>query len=216
MTARIDQGRKRLFLRALGESGNLTLSAERAGVSRDWARLHRKANPAFEADCRAALARAARRLGRQEDNGPVQHWRSQGDTALVVIGRAGRQPRIVRSGELTWTPRQERRFLAAVRETNNLRLACALSGLNEAAMLKHRKRWPGFERRLEAARAIGSQYCGRAPTPEPGDEIYERVEALLESGSAPTIRERINLARRAKAEETMKRRRQEREGRRER
>src|SRR4051812_30499905 len=114
MTARIDEGRKAAFLKALGESGNSTLSAERAGVSRHWARLHRKADAKFDADYRSALAKAGRRLARQEDNRPTQLWRKAGGSELVVIGRDGRQARIVRSPERAWTPRHERRFLAVV------------------------------------------------------------------------------------------------------
>jgi hypothetical protein len=213
MTARIDEGRKAAFLRALGETGNLTLSAERAGVSRHWARLHRKENAAFDADYLAALAKAGRQLGRLEDNRPAQGWRQAGGAELVVVGRKGRR-RIVRGPERAWTPEHERRFLAAVRETNNLKYSCYLTGSNETAMLKHRKRWPGFERRLQAARKAGSIRLALQQQRE-----FERALALgfptdpAFAGIAverPTIQEMINLARRAQAEETMRLKREER------
>ena len=99
------------------------------------------------------------------------------------------------------------------------KIACKETGSNETAMLAHRKRWPDFERRLQAARAIGSKYCGRRLPPmseaqrEAGEERRARLEARLGPARMPTIREMINIARRAKAEETMRRRREDRQGR---
>jgi hypothetical protein len=215
MTARIDDGRKAAFLRALGETGNLTLSAERAGVSRHWARLHRREDARFDEDYRAAQAKAGRRLGRQEDNRPPQGWRESGGVELTVVGASGRR-RIVRGSELVWTPGQERRFLAAVRETNNLKLSCKLAGVGECAMLRHRKRWPGFERRLQAAKKAGSIRLTLAR-----QRRFERALALGFPNEhdlddlpveKPTIQEMINIARRAKAEDTMRRRRAEARG----
>ena len=89
MTAKIDKGRQVAFLRALSETGNLTLSAERAGVSRSWPRLQRKADAGFDADYLAALAKAGRRLDRQEDNRAAQGWREAGDAELIVVGPKG-------------------------------------------------------------------------------------------------------------------------------
>ena len=54
----ISTAREIAYLRALADTGNATLAAERAGVSRDWAYKKRKQDSRFDAWCRemAALA----------------------------------------------------------------------------------------------------------------------------------------------------------------
>ena len=84
-------------------------------------------------------------------------------------------------------------------------------------MLKHRKRWPGFERRVQAARKAGSirltlqRERELAWNLEHGWPTDPALDALIIP--KPSIKEMIDLARRAKAEETMRRRRAERDGR---
>src|SRR5690348_9831086 len=58
MSKKFTAQRKRAFLTYLGQSGNQTLSAERAKVSRSWVQLHRSSDPEFDAACRAAIAAA--------------------------------------------------------------------------------------------------------------------------------------------------------------
>lgn len=47
MTAKFGEARRRAFLAALRETGNQTLAAERAKVSRSWVQSHRANDPAF-------------------------------------------------------------------------------------------------------------------------------------------------------------------------
>jgi molecular chaperone DnaJ len=54
VTAKFSPARKGAFLAALRETGNHTLAAERAKVSRSWVQLHRSGDPAF----RRAVAEA--------------------------------------------------------------------------------------------------------------------------------------------------------------
>lgn len=58
MTGKIDESRRSAFLKTLGESGNFTLAAERAKVSRSWVLLHRKRDAEFDAACGEALRSA--------------------------------------------------------------------------------------------------------------------------------------------------------------
>jgi hypothetical protein len=59
LSAKFSAQRKGAFLRYLSQSGNITLSAERAKVSRSWVRLHRSSDAGFDAACLAAIAQAA-------------------------------------------------------------------------------------------------------------------------------------------------------------
>jgi hypothetical protein len=63
MSKKFSAARKRAFLTRLAESGNQSLAAERAKVSRSWVQLHRSSDAGFDAACREAIARAAERLG---------------------------------------------------------------------------------------------------------------------------------------------------------
>ena len=60
MPSKISIGREVIFLRALADTGNATLAAERAGVSWSWAYKRREVDARFDALFReiTALARA--------------------------------------------------------------------------------------------------------------------------------------------------------------
>ena len=50
MSRKTSPARRAAFLKALSETGNQTIAAERAKVSRSWVQLHRSTDPAFDAD----------------------------------------------------------------------------------------------------------------------------------------------------------------------
>jgi len=62
MSKKFSAARRAAFLKAVAETGNQTLAAERAKVSRSWVCLHRSTDPAFDAAVREALAEAQRVL----------------------------------------------------------------------------------------------------------------------------------------------------------
>src|SRR3954454_9938718 len=123
-------GRKRgAFLRGFARTGNVTLAAERAGLSRSWVSMRRRADPAFDAECRAAKAASAERLGRHAGNRPPEGWGRQSGTDLMVT-KAGK---VVRSaGPWQWTRRAEARFLGQLGQCCNLKLACVLAGMTQS------------------------------------------------------------------------------------
>lgn len=59
MTKKTSEKRKQAFFKALAETGNQTISAERARVSRSWVTLHRSTDSEFKVHMRPRL----RRLG---------------------------------------------------------------------------------------------------------------------------------------------------------
>jgi hypothetical protein len=152
--------RRAAFLRALEGCGNVTLAAERAGVSRGWVAKARGLEPAFEADCRAAIAAAAAYLEAAEANRPARKgWGTLDGVQLVVRGSGGgtgggsggRRVQIARARAGQITPVVENRFLAVLAATCNVKAAIAAAGISKGSAYTHRKRWPGFAERWDAA-----------------------------------------------------------------
>ena len=93
------------FFRALGETGNRTIAAERARVSQSWVTLHRATDPDFPARMAAAVAAARERLRAAASARPDAKWRTQDGEELVVRGTNGRRTQIARARLKQWTPR---------------------------------------------------------------------------------------------------------------
>jgi hypothetical protein len=132
MNAKHSAARRAAFLRALAQTGNVTLAAERAKVSRSWVQLHRGGDPAFRRLCDETVdeAKAALRQAQDKRGGGVR-------TAF---------------------------------------------GLTPASAYNHRRRWPAFAERWDAAveegyvrletgliHAAGNLFSDE----EPPDALYE-------------------------------------------
>jgi hypothetical protein len=104
------------YLRTLAETGNATLAAEVAGVSKSWAYKKRGVDPQFDGWSRLAVAVARARL-------PVR----------VNRDRAG-----------GWTARTEQHFLAVLSATRRLVLAAAAVGKRPGSAYNRRRRRSGF------------------------------------------------------------------------
>jgi hypothetical protein len=197
MSRKFSEARRAAFLEAVAETGNQTIAAERAKVSRAWVQLQRSGDPAFRAGLAAAVAEARASLsnapGRAPSTGgslwdgtraPPEGWGFLDGEELVVKGASGgggRRVQVARARFRQWTPRSEDGFLAALAATCNVKAACAAVGLTPAGAYRHRGRWPAFARRweealdmgcagLEAAllEAAGNPFS-RAETPLPGE-----------------------------------------------
>ncbi|MEO7240986.1 MAG: hypothetical protein ABIW16_06255 [Sphingomicrobium sp.] len=188
MSRKFSAARKRAFLSYLAQSGNQTLSAERAAVSRSWVRLHRAQDAGFDAACREALRQAQDRLstsphpaqpaaespspaaGRGSSR-PASGWRFFDGAELVMRGSGGRggghRVQIARARAGQWTARVEARFLTALTATCNVQASCAVVGKSFSSAYGHALRWPEFAAQWAAAVTIG----------------YGQIEtALLETG----------------------------------
>ncbi|PAX07118.1 hypothetical protein [Sphingomonas lenta] len=151
MTARTSERRRAAFFAALAETGNQTLAAERAKVSRSWVTLHRAGDPAFKAEMDAAVAAAKGRLDQATGVGPARRWATQDGEELAVRGSNGRWTQVARARVKQWTPRAEERFLQALARCCNVKRACAVVGLSPASAYNHRRRWHDFARRWDEA-----------------------------------------------------------------
>ncbi len=157
MTAKMSGCRRDAFLRALEESGNQTLAAERACVSRSWVCKARGLNAAFDAACRAAIEAADARLRGGGGNRPVaKGWGHLDGFELVVRGSNRRRAQIARARPGQWTARSEDRFLQVLAATCNVKAAYLEAGKSKGSAYTHRKRWPAFARRWDEAERMGS------------------------------------------------------------
>lgn len=179
MSRKFTAARRNAFLRALEQTGNQTLSAERAKVSRSWVCLHRRNDPEFDAACREAIAVAKMMLrddaelvpapplpahAPHESPSPAKgggrmpvdpKWRYHQGNELVVSGTNGRRTQLRRAKLSQWTPAVEQRFLAVLAGTANVKLACREVGLWPPSAYGHRKRFPGFARAWDQAIEVG-------------------------------------------------------------
>ncbi|MCW3847026.1 hypothetical protein OF829_07220 [Sphingomonas sp. LB-2] len=159
MSRKFSTARREAFFRALAETGNQTLAAERAKVSRSWVTLHRAADPEFRARIAAARAEAKARIARAKAEGggvaPPSGWGSLDGAELVVRGGNGRWTQIARARLKQWSPRVEARFLGVLAATCNVKAACTAVGLTAASAYAHAKRWQGFAERWREAVEIG-------------------------------------------------------------
>jgi hypothetical protein len=157
MSKKIGAARREVFLRALGACGNQTVAAERARVSRSWVCTWRRKDPGFDAAVKAAVAEAGARLRAGAGDGSVRPPRGWGHLDGVELavrgtgGALGRRVQIARAGPREWSPAVERRFLDALRATCNVKAALAEVGRSKGSAYQHRKRWPAFAGKWDAA-----------------------------------------------------------------
>jgi hypothetical protein len=159
MTAKFTQARKDAFFAALAETGNQTLAAERAKVSRSWVHLHRSGDPEFRRLSDEALRQAQDKLGAHPERRPPSGWGFLDGEELVVKGTGGsgggKRVQIARARLRQWSPRVEARFLATLTATCNVKAACAEVGMTPASAYGHRKRWARFAERWDEAVEVG-------------------------------------------------------------
>lgn len=192
MSRKTSQARREAFFAALSETGNQTISAERARVSRSWVALHRANDPAFRARMEEAIARARASLAASArgDTKPSAKWRSIDGEALVVRGSGGsgggRRTQLARARVRQWTAHEERRFCDVLAQTCNVKLACKAAGLSPVSAYAHRHRNRDFADAWDAAledgflaletgllenalRTLGPLVGDADPDQEPGD-----------------------------------------------
>ncbi|MCW3845820.1 hypothetical protein OF829_01105 [Sphingomonas sp. LB-2] len=139
--------RRVAFLDHLRRSGNQAAAARSLGFDRTVPEQRRRRDAAFELECRAALEEAHRRLAGATD--PFAH---DGDAEFETIrgGRSGRV-QIVATRTGKWSKRAEDLFLDTLRGCGNVAAAARAIGFSESLVWQRRRKWPAFERQMEAA-----------------------------------------------------------------
>lgn len=159
MSRKFGAARRAAFLGYLAQTGNATVAAERAKVSRSWALLRRSEDRAFAAAWEEALAQARARLCKADERRPAERWRWIDGTETVVRGTGGsgggKRVQVARARLKQWTARVERSFLSALAASCNVKAACAQVGMSVSSAYAHRARWPVFARQWDAAIDVG-------------------------------------------------------------
>lgn len=156
MSAKTSHARTEAFFTALAETGNQTISAERARVSRSWVTLHRSTDSAFKARMEAATGEARENLARVASQAPAAAWGDIDGEQLVVRGTNGRLVQVARARLGQWTPDVERRFLRTLAATCNVKAACAEVSMSPASAYNRRHRLTAFAAHWDQALQIGS------------------------------------------------------------
>jgi hypothetical protein len=155
MSAKTSARRIEAFFTALAATGNQTIAAERAKVSRSWVSLHRASDPAFRARMEGAVAAARGALLDRPANQPSEGWGDIAGEELVVRGTNGRRVQVARAHVSQWSPALEARFLTALAACCNVKAACRAVGKSVASAYIHRNKWPLFLERWDAALETG-------------------------------------------------------------
>ena len=192
MSRKTSERRRAAFFRALAETGNQTVAAERAKVSRSWVSVHRAADPAFKAEMADAVAAAGERLCAAAEQVPEPGWRSIFGEELVLRGRRGGRVQVMRAPVREWSPRTEAAFLRTLGSTCNVKASCAEVGKSAASAYNRRNRWPRFAAQWEEALEAGFDtlefaLIANATAMLEGDPPVEYAEALPPMSVAQAI-----------------------------
>ena len=155
MSAKMAPARRAAFFRALESTGNYAVAATRAKVSRGWVHLHKRQDPGFAARCHAAVAAAAARFAAAPDLAPPAKWGDVDGEELVIRSGRVRRAVLARARLRQWSPRTEAVFLRALSASANVKLSCETAGMAPKSAYLHRRKWPGFRERWDAALETG-------------------------------------------------------------
>lgn len=145
------------FLRALAQTGNVKLSADRAPVDHSHVYRLRKRDAEFAAAMEAARAEAAERLG---DSLSPALARCTGDALrgeLVLFRTRTGRPHLRAPRANGWTRAKEKAFLDALASTCVVTTAARMAGVTPSAAYQRHLHWPGFAAEWKVALKNGVQ-----------------------------------------------------------
>jgi len=136
------------FIEALGESGNVSLACEVAGIGKDRVYRLRKEDEAFAAGW--AEAKAAFEERAEQDDGIDLD--ALGRDGLAVRRGRGGCVQIVSAHPAAWTRRDEELFFAYYAETGNVAASARAAGFSGKAAWERARTVPAFRDRLAEAK----------------------------------------------------------------
>jgi hypothetical protein len=143
------------YLRVLAETGNATLAAEHAGVSRAWAYKKREVDAGFGVMCGAMMRRFREAPHLRDVCSPPLPPPLRG-SPLSREGRGTeRRTRVNRDRVGGWTAAKEAAFLERLEETCSVPFAAAAVGLSAHSAYQRRRRWPVFAAAWDEAERAG-------------------------------------------------------------
>lgn len=205
MNAQDSQARRAAFLAALAETGNQTLAAERAGVTRGWVGHQRRSLPEFGIEVVDALARWAARLDADRRGRGKDRWLDAGvdegvggdqvGRTLTVQAGNRRFLQVARAKPNQWSPAVETRFLAVLANGCNVARACDAVGLTRACAYGHKKRWPDFAKRWDQAIEDGYDALSLAMVAAAGAMLGDTDKQPEPEMGMPTVDQAIEALR---------------------
>lgn len=172
--SKISIAREVIFLRALAHTGNATLAAVEAGVSRDWAYKKRMQDARFDGLCREMVERFR--------TSEPPHPPAAGATgpSLSREGRGNKRVQVRRDRYGGWTAAKEARFIERLRETCSVWLASAAVGLSTVSAYRRRQR-----------RSLGGSFHPSQPTGRFADAWDEAIAEGWPPADQPWIESAI-------------------------
>jgi len=172
-------GWRKVFLRALGRTGNARASACEAGIDVGTGYDHRIKDPGFFAQWQRALARAKATAGRRK---------AKLKAAGALVARKTRHgTQLIRSGPDRWSPEAEVIFFAELGRTACVQRAADACGFSTNALYRRRGNYPDFAERWRATEEEAKQripgllaaatIASLDPDPEPGSGQGRRDRA---------------------------------------
>lgn len=197
----------RVFLKGLGEVGTVRLAAERAGVDFSTAYARRRRHPDFAAEWEAAVDRDRSPSARLRSGEPLAR---RADTMVGAEASAAPRPargggsdelcvrpdgKMVRVGEGRWSVARERRFLAELASSANVRRAAAAAGVSTAALYARRLKHGGFRAAWDLAIDAGKARV-HAYLIEAADRTFDPASLPIPSdGPRVSVSEAVSILR---------------------
>lgn len=153
------------FLRGLGRHGEVRRAAFEAGIDFTTAYERRKRHPDFAAEWRRVLSeRSGGGGGADPEDGEAttdavapgtDAEDSAGQSGVLVVQSSVAGTRQLRAGPGRWSTLKERRFLAELAASANVRRAASAARISPAAVYQRRLKDPAFARAWDQAITIG-------------------------------------------------------------
>lgn len=137
------------FLKALENSGNVTMAREAAGLGKDRVYLHRRENAAFAAAWEAALARFGEWA---EATDALPHEEALEKDGLVLRRGRGGRVQVVARKPGQWCSRIEEAFLGHLVGCGTVERAARAAGVSAKTVWERRLVCHRFRERMDAAR----------------------------------------------------------------
>lgn len=181
-----------VFLRVLGQTGNVTLSAERAQAARSFVYKNRRADAGFALLWQQALTSAEEATASRDGHPPAGARHANG-LKTVITRTKKRQPQIARAHKGKWTPGAEKRFLDHLAATANVTAAAREAGFARHSIYARRLKWPAFREQWDAALESGYARLEMALVMN-ASNFLDPVEADLDQPiPGMTIAEAVNI-----------------------
>lgn len=144
----------RPFLRALGESANVQLSARAAGIARPTAYKYRSRSPDFAKSWVKAMSSARDCIASEKESTGLKL--PDGREGIVRLTKNG-GAQIVLTSPGGWNAEVEDKFFTALAATGNVMEAARQINMAQSTLYRRRKMWPAFDARWDEVISLATE-----------------------------------------------------------